>query len=147
MGLTSGLLNKTIFLDTAPLIYFIEGHSEYQNQLAELFDANDKGKVKFATSTLTLMEVLVQPMRLNRIDLVDQYEKILTGSRHIDIFQIDILTAKRAAQLRAAYNLKTPDALQIATSIEQEADIFFTNDSALKKVTEIDVLTLRDIKD
>lgn len=24
---------KTVFLDTAPLIYFIEGHSEYQENL------------------------------------------------------------------------------------------------------------------
>lgn len=28
-----GLLGNVIFLDTAPLIYFIEGHSKYQDQL------------------------------------------------------------------------------------------------------------------
>lgn len=58
MGLTARLLNKTIFLDTAPLIYYIEGHSEYQEQLSALFGANDNGKLSFATSTLTLLEVL-----------------------------------------------------------------------------------------
>lgn len=145
MGLIARLLNKTIFLDTAPLIYFIEGHSEYHDQLSELFEANDKSKVSFATSTLTLLEVLVQPMRLKRTELVDQYERILTGSPNIDIYDIDIPIARRAAQLRADYNLKTPDSLQIATGIEQEAAIFLTNDGELKKVTEIEVLILKDI--
>lgn len=31
------LFSKTIFLDTAPLIYFIEGHSVYQSRLKQLF--------------------------------------------------------------------------------------------------------------
>lgn len=145
MGLTASLFNKTIFLDTAPLIYYIEGHSEYQEQLSELFGANDNGKLSFATSTLTLLEVLVQPMRFNRSDLVDQYERIFTGSPNIDIYDIDILIARRAAQLRAAYHLKTPDALQIATGIAQEVPIFLTNDVELKKVTDIEVLLLNDI--
>lgn len=35
--------NKIVFLDTAPLIYFIEGHSEYQQKLEELFESNDEG--------------------------------------------------------------------------------------------------------
>lgn len=84
-------------------------------------------------------------MRLNRSDLVDQYERILTGSPNIDIYDIDILIARRAAQLRAAYHLKTPDALQIATGIAQEAAIFLTNDVELKKVMEIEVVLLNDI--
>ncbi len=35
MGLKEKLLGKTVFIDTAPLIYFIEGHSEYQVELLE----------------------------------------------------------------------------------------------------------------
>ncbi len=35
--------NKTVFLDTAPLIYYLEGHSVYQPMLAALFDFNDTG--------------------------------------------------------------------------------------------------------
>ncbi|HCS19291.1 MAG TPA: hypothetical protein DIW47_01805 [Bacteroidetes bacterium] len=147
MGLTAGLLDKTVFLDTAPLIYFIEGHSIYQDPLFELFKANDEGKLRFATSTLTLLEVLVQPMRLNRSDLVDKYEQILTSSPHLDIYDIDFRIARRAAQLRAKYNLKTPDALQIATCVERKSDVFLTNDVDLKKVTEVAVLTLKEIID
>lgn len=55
--------SKTVFLDTAPLIYFIEGHSVYQPILSSLFELNDKGGFSFVTSSVTLLEVLVKPLR------------------------------------------------------------------------------------
>ncbi len=145
MGLKKKLLNKTLFIDTAPFIYFIEGHSQYQNNLLEIFEANENGKILFQTSTLTLLEVLVQPMRLNQYALAEQYEEILTTSAHIDIYDIDIEISKRAAKLRADYNLKTPDAIQIATGIEKKADFFMTNDLDLKRVSEIEILILGEL--
>ncbi|GAG74921.1 unnamed protein product, partial [marine sediment metagenome] len=39
----------------------------------------------------------------------------------------------------------TPDAIQIATSLEAKADIFITNDSTLKKISEIKVLLLSEM--
>ena len=51
---------KTVFLDTAPLIYFIEGSSAFQPILSRLFDLNDNGSFLFVTSSITLLEVLVK---------------------------------------------------------------------------------------
>jgi predicted nucleic acid-binding protein len=47
--------------------------------------------------------------------------------------------------LRANYNLKTPDSIQLASGIQKNADIFFTNDKNLKRVDKIEVLTLGEI--
>ena len=142
MGLKEQLLGRRVFIDTAPLIYFIEGHSKYQDELLDIFQANDQGKITFITSTLTLLEVLVQPMRLKRTDLVEQYEIILTASPNIDIFDMDIEVSKQAAQLRADFNLKTPDSVQLATGIVHNATVFFTNDLDLQRVPGLEVLTL-----
>jgi hypothetical protein len=38
----SDFSSKVVFLDTAPLIYFIEGHSVYQAHLRPLIEANDR---------------------------------------------------------------------------------------------------------
>ncbi|WP_296621566.1 PIN domain-containing protein [Marivirga sp.] len=70
---------------------------------------------------------------------------MLTNSANIDVFDIDIEVSRRAANLRANYNIKTPDSIQIATAIEKNADFFFTNDKNLSRVNEIEVLTLEDI--
>lgn len=74
---------KVVFLDTAPLIYFIEGNSTYQSILANLFDFNDKGGFSFVTSTITLIEVLVKPLRYGHKNLAKQYRDILTHGQNL----------------------------------------------------------------
>jgi predicted nucleic acid-binding protein len=56
------------------------------------------------------------------------------------------LTAKRAATLRAVYDLRTPDALQIATALEFNCQAVLTNDKQLQRVTELRVLILDELE-
>jgi predicted nucleic acid-binding protein len=138
--------SKTVFLDTAPLIYYIEGHSAYQPILSDLFDFNDKGGFFFVTSSVTLLEVLVKPLREGQNAIAEQYRDILTTAAGIELFDITTAIAEQAAQLRARYNIKTPDAIQIATYIEIGADYFLTNDNRLKAVSEITVVALGELQ-
>ena len=142
MGIVNRFKNKVVFLDTSPLIYYIEGHSKYQESLQKVFRSNDLAEFQFITSTLTLLEVIVHPLKLNQQNLADQYENILTTSETIEIVELSTEIAKRSAQLRVDYNLKTPDAIQVATALEKNADYFFTNDKGLKKIREVEVITL-----
>lgn len=136
---------KTVFLDTAPLIYFFEGAGESKLILQEIFENNDKGLFNFITSSLTLLEVLVKPIRDGKQDLVNRYQSALTGAAGINIYDLNINICLEAANLRARFNFRTPDALQIATAKTYGADYFFTNDSRLKAITEIQVVTLADL--
>lgn len=52
----------------------------------------------------------------------------------------------RAAEIRAHYELRTPDAIMLATAAESGATLVIANDSAWPRVREIDVLLLRDLK-
>ena len=137
--------NKTLFLDTAPLIYFMEAKEPYYTKVLPLFKANDKGNFQFITSILTLEEVLVVPFRKHKPVLVQKYEHILSSSTNLHLYDIGYQVAKKAAELRATYQIKTPDALQFATAIIHKADFFLTNDKRLKKITEVPVITLDDL--
>jgi predicted nucleic acid-binding protein len=137
--------NKIIFLDTAPLIYFIEGSSQYQHSLKQIFEANDRGDFAFITSSVTLLEVLVKPLREGQSELANQYKRILTTASGVRILDVTNDLAIRAAELRAKYNLRTPDAIQIATAIENKADYFLTNDTRLKSITEVSSVTLPEL--
>ena len=55
------LSGKTIGLDTAPLIYFMEEHPFYLEFVHPFFQALDRGDFIVVTSTITLLEVLVYP--------------------------------------------------------------------------------------
>jgi len=145
MGLKITLVDKILFVDTAPFIYYIEGSSQYNEKLKSLFDLNANGEVLFYSSTLTLLELLVKPLKLGEKALANQYEDILTNSSNIHIYEISVEISKKAAELRAKYNLKTPDSIQISTGIVKGADYVLTNDSELKRVKEIKVLVLDDL--
>ncbi len=145
MGLIRKLTNKKVFLDTAPLIYYIEENKKYSKLLDTLFSTNSKGKFLFQTSVITLLEVLVLPMRQKEHELVEQYQNILCNSPTIEIFDLNIEIAITAAGYRAKYGLKTPDSIQLATAVYSSADYFFTNDIRLKAVNEIEVLILDEL--
>jgi len=145
MGLIRKLTNKIVFLDTAPLIYYIEEKQQYLPLLDKLFSANSNGRFLFKTSVITLIEVLVEPIRQNEFLLVEQYQKILCNSLTIEILDINIEISKKSAELRAKYGLRTPDAIQMATAIYISADYFLTNDLRLKSVKEIEVLILDEL--
>jgi predicted nucleic acid-binding protein len=137
--------SKMIFLDTAPLIYFIEGHSAYQPILSRLFDFNEKGHFSFVTSSVTLLEVLVKPLREGQTALAKRYRDILTMAPGIELFDVTSSLAELAAKLRAKYSVRTPDSIQLATCIELGAEYFLTNDSRLKAVSEVNVVTVGEL--
>ncbi len=59
---------------------------------------------------------------------------------------IDSTVAERAADLRARYNLRTPDALQTAAALDTGWQAFLTNDTQLKRVIELRVLILDELE-
>jgi len=145
MELTEIINNKNIFIDTAPLIHYIEDNELYSSVLDELFEQNLEMKVQLTTSTITLLEVLVLPLKTNNFDLVEKYKSLLCQSDTFEIWNIDMEIAEKAAELRAKYQLKTPDAIQISTAICRFSDYFLTNDKRLKIVSELNVLILDEL--
>ena len=145
MGLIQKLKSKNVFLDTAPLIYYMEENRTYSPILNKLFLANSKGEFLFQTSVITLLEVLVLPLREHEHKLVEQYQNILCNSTSIIIVDLTIEIAIKAASLRAKYGLKTPDSIQVATALNVSAQYFLTNDIRLKVVNEIEILVLDEL--
>ena len=142
MGLVDELKGLRVCIDTAPIIYFIEKHDRYLNVLRPLFAEIDAGNIEAITSTITLLEVLVQPLRTKNEGLAERYRNILLHSKGLTTFEILHEVSEMASKLRARYSIKTPDAIQIAVGILYGAKRFLTNDPALKKVSDISVLVL-----
>jgi len=60
------------------------------------------------------------------------------------LYPVDEIVAERAAEIRAQYQYRTPDAIQLATGLEHDATLFITNDKRLKNFLELTVLVLDD---
>ena len=131
--------------DTAPLIYFVERHPTYVDLMREIISHIDAATIAGYSSVVTLTEVLTQPKRVGNKTVQNEYRDLLLRSRNFELIPIDAFIAERAAGLRAQYNLRTPDALQLATALTAGCEAFLTNDLALKRVTEIQIIILEEL--
>ena len=139
------LQGKIVGVDTVPFIYLIEEHPIYIHLLRPFFESLDRGNFIAVTSTVTLLEVLVHPIRSGNDHLAHEYRDILLNSANLRTVEISSSIAEAAARLRALHHIRTPDALQIATANEMGAMFFLTNDRRLAVVPSPRVLLLKEL--
>lgn len=145
MGWLDDLIGQTVGLDTAPLIYFIEANPAYLPIIEPFFEAIDNEEIAVVTSTITLLEVLVNPLRQKKVDLVKSYRDILLNAGGLTTIDLIPEIAEQAAELRARLNLGAPDAIQVATALFMGATTLVTNDKKLVTVPDINVLVLDEL--
>ncbi len=135
---------RIVGIDTSPFIYHFELHPTYSSVTNELFGAVEDGRVKAVTSIITLMEILVKPKSMMSEQVVKEYEFVLETFPNLSLAVVDRNVAEAAAELKAKYQLRTPDALQIGTAKIHNAEAFVTNDEKLRKVRAVNILLLKD---
>jgi len=131
-----------IGLDTPLFIYHLEDHPRYIPLTETVFTALEKGMNKGITSYLSLLEILTKPKREGALQAARDYEYYLTTFPSLTFFEMGLDVARKASDLRATFQIKAPDAIQIATAIVHGATAFLTNDRIFEKIKEVEVLTL-----
>jgi predicted nucleic acid-binding protein len=134
--------HRRIGLDSNLLIYFIEAHPAYGALARKVFESIEAGRNAAVCSTVSLLEVLVQPYRTQNDEIVNRFYGLLTTYPHLHWVDLSIEVADLGARLRAEYELKTPDAVLLATALHSRATGFIGNDSKLKRVKGIEILML-----
>jgi predicted nucleic acid-binding protein len=136
------LKGQKIAIDTMIFIYAFEEHPAHASFLRSFFSALEKGEMESVTSSVTITECLTQPYRLKDFALAAQYMALFRNFPHLSVVPVTDDIAERAAFLRASQNLKTPDALQLATALLSGSNFFLTNDQSLSSIQDIPVLIL-----
>ena len=137
---------KRVFIDTAPIIYFLENSSIYMESMKKFFTRCMKEHIQIVTSTLTIEKYLESPYSKGKLEYVDNFKRFIEYM-NIEVVDIDSSIAEQGAKIRGQYkNFKAMDALQIATSIVKKCDMFFTNDKQLRQEKELPCMTMEDIK-
>lgn len=115
-----------IYLDSCLLIYAHEQHPVFGP--AVLTAMAQEAPERFAISALSKMECLIKPMRTANLVLQRHYEKGFIAYHLLAMSETVFLLA---AQLRARFGLKTPDALHLACAQHHGCDALWTNDDRL----------------
>jgi len=142
IDLTTMPVGAKVMMDTAPIIYLLEGHQTLLDPFRPLFEKIDSGEYCAVISAVTLAEVLAGPIKHGNEILADRYYQLLTASPNWQFQEMNAALSLMAARIRVRYQLKLPDAIQVASAIYSQSAALITHDQGFSKVDEIKVLGL-----
>ena len=134
-----------VFLDTAPVIYYVESNPVYVDRVDVVFDRIESGIVTAVTSSITLVECLVGAIRMGSDTLKEGYDRRITAASNTLFMPIGADVSRRAAELRARLSLPLADSLQAGAALHAGCDALVTNDRDFLRVTELRILILDDL--
>lgn len=126
------------------MIYFVEGNPRYLGLIRPLMESIDRGSKRGVSSFVTLAEVLVQPLRMNRADLARDYQDRLLSAPNFRVVPVERAVAEGAARICARHGFRLPDAIGLASAVLARADVFLTNDLRLRAFPDVEVVALDD---
>ncbi|WP_051013518.1 type II toxin-antitoxin system VapC family toxin [Pararhodospirillum photometricum] len=136
---------RKIYVDSNVIIYFIEGHEEYQSLAGEFFEYVEEAKIPLVTSEITPGECLYGAYKRGRKDSVESFEILFDDLRLFHFVPVAPSLIKSAAKNGAQQRLKLIDALHFATAESVECDVFITNDKGIKSSDFLRVIHLSEL--
>ena len=133
-----------IYLDACGFIYSVEHIEPYRTLMEPLWERASTGELSIVTSELSVMETIVKPLR-DGDEVLQRLFMDLLNSNEVRLVPSTRTLWEAAAAIRAATNLRTPDALHAATSIQERCRLFVTNDSAFRRASGLSVAVLNEL--
>lgn len=129
-----------VYLDTNIVIYTVEQSPAFSSRArARLAAAQAAGDV-LMISDLTRMECLVGPLKSGDVNVEGDFHAFFGVT---NVVAVTAAVCDRAAHIRASYNFKPMDSLQLAAAVEHGASVFLTADARLNSFTDLAVEVLR----
>ncbi len=126
-----------LLLDSAPIIYVLEAHPKFGPRFEPIFAAHAAGRLRFAVTTITIVEVLTGPLRAANEALARRYRAVLESWQPIEL-NVDI--TESAARLRASLRLGLADAVQAASALAINAAALVTHDRDFSRVQSLRII-------
>jgi len=123
-----------IYLDSCIVIYLVEKHPEFYPRLDEKF--REHAQIGLAVSPLVILECLVGPLKREDDALKARFERFFAA---VTALPQDEVVFRKAAELRARFGIKTPDALHLSTAEHYGCTQLWTNDDRLAGVSALGV--------
>ena len=120
-----------VFWDTNIFIYLFEDEGENGEQVVAILERMRARGDQLVTSSLTLGEILVKPLRDGATTVASHYENVIQSQAQVIAFNAD--AARLFAEIRRDRSINAPDAVQLACAATAETDLFITNDERLSR--------------
>ena len=119
-----------VYFDTSPTIYLVEKLMPWK----PFIQAKLAYVSRIVFSDLTRMESRVKPLKTKDSILLAEFDSFISLCEFVPLTSSMF---DRAAQIRADYGFKTPDAIHLAAAVESGCDQFLSNDQRLSRFSDI----------
>lgn len=136
---------RLIALDTNIFVYLLEMNPLYLRITDSIFSWIGSPDGAAVSSTITITELLVPAYRDADEDRANEFYALLSTFPNLEWIAPNLQIADLAAQIRAWYSLRTPDAIQAATAIQAKATGLITNDPIFERVEGFETLVLDEV--
>jgi len=80
--------NAVVLIDTAPIVYVLEGHPQLAQRFRPIFEAKEAGALQLAITTVTITEVMTGPeqslfLTMDRDHDRSNYNELATRYREV----------------------------------------------------------------
>ncbi len=115
------------------VIYALEDIRPYRELAQHLLRLMERGLMVGVVSTIVEAEVLVKPLRTGDWPTQEKAELFFRVAPNLAVRSVDRSVARRAALVRSSSRLPLPDAIIIATALEEQCEALVGNNSALAR--------------
>lgn len=128
---------RRVYLDSAPVIYFVERTPSFYTRVRAFLQPSDW----LVVSDITRMECRVLPLRANDSALLQDFDDFFAYYVN-EVVPLTTEVIDKATEIRAVYRFAPLDSIHLAAALAAHCDLFLTNDLRLAGFGEIQVVTM-----
>lgn len=133
---------KRVGVDTNFFIYYFQKHPHFGPVVKNVLSLLSENQAMLATSILTMTELL--SFKASEI-LITRLERDLMLMANLQLIEVDNEIAREAARIKREYEFTLADAIQLATALENNVEVFITNDKKLQHFKELKIILLSSL--
>ncbi len=131
-----------VFVDAGVVALHLAGDPQYLPLTRTILGGMRDGEFAGFTSAVTVYQLLVEPFRTGHPDVAERIERLLAALPGLDIVPVSATIARQAAQVQAQVGGSLARAIQIATALSGNSEIYVTQRSTLRRIAGLRVAQL-----
>lgn len=131
-----------VFVDAGVVALHLSGDPRYLPLTRTILGGMRDGEFAGFTSAITVYQLLVEPFRTGHPDVAERIERLLAALPGLEIVPVSTTIARQAAQAQAQVGGSLARAIQIATALSGNSEIYVTQRSALRRIAGLQVAQL-----
>jgi predicted nucleic acid-binding protein len=131
-----------VYVDAGVLALHLVGDPGYLPLTRAILGGLRDREFTALTSAITIYQLLVEPYRSGHEATAERVEVLVAALQGLEIVPVSATIARQAAQVKAQIGGGLPRAIQIATALAGDSEIYVTRRSTLRRIAGLGVAQL-----